>query len=58
MEIALRQRIVLLCSEEDPRRCHRHHLVARSLMDVGVRVLHIRRSGEVEDAAALDSPAQ
>lgn len=58
LEIALRQRIVLLCSEEDPRRCHRHHLVARSLMDVGVRVLHIRRSGEVEDAESLDSPVQ
>ncbi len=58
METALHQRIVLLCSEEDPRRCHRHKLVARSLLDVGVRVLHIRRSGELEDAETLDQAGQ
>lgn len=53
LEIALRQRVVLLCSEEDPRRCHRHHLVAQSLVELGVRVLHIRRTGEIEDAVTL-----
>jgi uncharacterized protein (DUF488 family) len=58
MATALHQRTVLLCSEEDPRRCHRHHLVARSLIDVGVRVLHIRHSGELEDAETLDHAAQ
>jgi uncharacterized protein (DUF488 family) len=58
METALQQRIVLLCSEEDPRRCHRHHLVARSLLDMGVQVLHIRRSGDLEDAETLDHAGQ
>ncbi|MCA9879733.1 MAG: DUF488 domain-containing protein [Thermomicrobiales bacterium] len=54
LEIALRQRVVLLCSEEDPRRCHRHHLVAQTLVELGVRVLHIRRTGEIEDAVTLE----
>jgi uncharacterized protein (DUF488 family) len=58
MATALHQRTVLLCSEEDPLRCHRHHLVARSLIDVGVRVLHIRHSGELEDAETLDHAGQ
>jgi uncharacterized protein (DUF488 family) len=57
LEAAMRQRTVLLCSEEDPRRCHRHNLVARSLLDLGVRVLHIRRTGELEEADSLDRAA-
>lgn len=40
--------IVVMCSEEDPRRCHRHHLIEHSLHDHGVSVLHIRRDGIVE----------
>lgn len=58
MALALHQRTVLLCSEEDPRRCHRHHLIARSLLDAGVRVLHIRHSGELEDAETLEQTGQ
>ncbi|MCA9861978.1 MAG: DUF488 domain-containing protein [Thermomicrobiales bacterium] len=58
MALALHQRTVLLCSEEDPRRCHRHHLVAQSLLNAGVRVLHIRRSGDLEDAETLDLAGQ
>jgi uncharacterized protein (DUF488 family) len=51
---AARQRAALLCSEEDPRRCHRHKLIANALHDLGVRVLHIRCSGELEEADTLD----
>ena len=41
-----------MCSEEDPRRCHRHHLIARSLLELGIEVGHIRRDGTVEPATA------
>jgi uncharacterized protein (DUF488 family) len=35
--------IALMCAEEDPARCHRHHLIARELeMKRGVPVCHIR----------------
>jgi uncharacterized protein (DUF488 family) len=40
-----------MCSEEDPARCHRHHLIAQSLLTQGVVVQHIRRGGTLEPAA-------
>ena len=38
----------MMCSEEDPQRCHCHHLVERAL-PVSDRVLHIRTKGGVRD---------
>lgn len=49
------KRLALLCAEEDPGRCHRHHLIARALADRGVKVWHIRRTGGRE-AARFDPP--
>ena len=46
-------RIALLCSEEDPARCHRHLLIGRVLRARGVPVSHIRRDGSVETEAEL-----
>lgn len=55
-------KVAMMCSEGNPRDCHRHHLIARSLLDPTVRVLdvtvqvrHILRDGELE--APLD-PAE
>jgi uncharacterized protein (DUF488 family) len=42
-----RRRVAMLCSEEDPRRCHRRLLVTRVLTARGVPVLHIRGDGRV-----------
>jgi uncharacterized protein (DUF488 family) len=50
LEIAGESRTAIMCSEEDPNLCHRHHLVAQSLLGQGVGVLHIRGNGEVEEA--------
>jgi uncharacterized protein (DUF488 family) len=47
------QRIALLCSEEDPARCHRHLLIGRVLGNRGVTVSHIRRDGGIETEADL-----
>jgi uncharacterized protein (DUF488 family) len=47
------QRIALLCSEEDPARCHRHLLVGRVLRRRGVAVTHIRRDGRTETESDL-----
>jgi hypothetical protein len=38
----------LMCSEEDPRRCHRHRLLEPSLRERGVAVRHIRKDGSLE----------
>jgi uncharacterized protein (DUF488 family) len=54
------QRIALLCSEEDPARCHRHLLIGRVLGERGVAVSHIRRDGRIEtesDLAAREASA-
>ena len=50
---ARRERLALLCSEEDPARCHRHLLVARALAERGVTVAHIRADGRLQPAAEL-----
>ncbi len=44
-------RTAIMCSEEDPRRCHRHHLITQiTLLPMGIHVQHIRGNGEVERA--------
>ncbi len=47
--------VAVMCSEGDPRECHRHHLIARSLIDPTVRVtdsalqiVHLLKDGESE----------
>jgi len=39
--------VCLMCSEEDPAQCHRHHLIGRYLSEKGVEVLHIRWDGNI-----------
>jgi uncharacterized protein (DUF488 family) len=34
-----------MCGEGDHRRCHRHLLIAQTLLGRGVRVLHIQPDG-------------
>ncbi|HEX9090110.1 MAG TPA: DUF488 family protein, partial [Anaerolineales bacterium] len=55
LEIASLQTTVIMCSEEDPARCHRHHLIARYLLGAlpGVTVLHIRGDGSLLDAKSI-----
>ena len=48
----------ILCSEADPKQCHRHHLLAAYLLrnHADVRVLHVLTAGTF-DAASLGSVA-
>jgi uncharacterized protein (DUF488 family) len=46
-------RIALLCSEENPSRCHRHLLIGRVLRERGVAVSHIRGDGRLETEVDL-----
>ncbi len=50
VELARTERVVLLCAEENPERCHRHHLLTPALVKRDVVVIHIRASGETEPA--------
>ena len=48
------KRITLLCSEEDPARCHRRLLVGRALEERGITLRHIRGDGSVETDDEVD----
>ena len=61
--LANQGRVALMCSEEDPAQCHRHHLIGRYLIKQGVILYHIRRDGNmVKDqqlpTLADDPPAE
>jgi uncharacterized protein (DUF488 family) len=51
LAICVAGRTVILCSEEDPTRCHRSLLIAAYLSahSPDVRVLHIRGNGGIEE---------
>ncbi len=40
--------VALLCSEEDPARCHRRLLVGRALEELGFMLRHIRGDGSIQ----------
>jgi len=48
IELASKKGTVIMCSEEDPYKCHRHHLIAQSLLKEGITVFHIRGNGSKE----------
>lgn len=39
--------VALMCSEEDPERCHRYLLLSECLFDMGKEVYHLRHSNEI-----------
>lgn len=50
LEIAGERRTAIMCSEEDPMGCHRHHLITQTLLKQDITVWHIRSDGKVEEA--------
>ncbi|MDP2981857.1 MAG: DUF488 domain-containing protein [Candidatus Latescibacter sp.] len=55
LELANEQITVIMCSEEDPAECHRHHLIAQYIMTEHpeVNVQHIRGDGIVYSARSI-----
>jgi uncharacterized protein (DUF488 family) len=47
-ELATQQRVAILCAEASPEACHRALLVAPTLVEAEVPVLHITPDGEIE----------
>ena len=58
-----RYRVAVMCSEENPARCHRRLLVGRALLERGIPIRHIRGDGSVApevavpDLPGLDHPS-
>jgi len=47
IEVARQEKVAIMCSEEDPSQCHRHHLIGKFLVSQDINVLHIRYDGNV-----------
>ncbi len=45
LEFARAGRVAVMCGEGDHRRCHRHLLIAQTLLERGARVVHIQPDG-------------
>jgi uncharacterized protein (DUF488 family) len=50
--------VALLCSEENPARCHRRLLVGRALEERGITLLHIRGDGSLETENEMNGGQQ
>lgn len=62
IQTASQQTTAMMCSEEDPRHCHRHRIISTTLLGhktpaaqqlSEIKILHIRGNGNLEDAAAI-----
>jgi len=58
LELADMKTTAIMCSEEDPARCHRHHLIARYILSTypEEHIYHIRKDARIIDAMDLVSP--
>lgn len=45
--------LVLMCREENPYNCHRHHLITQTLLKYGLEVTHIRKECKTD---RIDKP--
>ena len=50
LQLSMRGNLTLLCAEGDPAKCHRQHIIAQTLLDSGIKVLHILQDGAVTEA--------
>jgi uncharacterized protein (DUF488 family) len=49
IQIAKKERTVIMCSEDDFRECHRYYLISKALVLQGVEVKHIQSDGSLCD---------
>ena len=56
LQVAEKQKTAIMCSEEDPDRCHRHKLITQTLLEKKIEVVHIRGSGQLEKALKAEAP--
>lgn len=62
LRLASNRTVAIMCSEEDPLKCHRHDIIAQTLINKRIPVCeefdridvkHIRGNGEIEDARVI-----
>lgn len=57
LDLAKHDTTSIMCSEEDPSNCHRHHLIAAYLISQypDVTIFHIRKDGSLLNAKSVQS---
>jgi uncharacterized protein (DUF488 family) len=58
IQLSMRDNLALMCSEGDPANCHRQHIIAQTLLDSDIKVIHILTNGSLQDAWKEDLPAE
>lgn len=62
MRIGLKKKTAMMCSEEDPRNCHRHKIISNTIVNRKfdecnklheIHINHIRAKGNIEDASKI-----
>ena len=50
LQLSMRGNLSLLCAEGDPAKCHRQHIIAQTLLESDIQVLHILKDGTTKAA--------
>jgi len=50
LQLSVRDNLTLLCAEGDPAKCHRQHIIAQTLLETDIKVLHILKDGTIKEA--------
>ena len=50
IELSKSSKIAIMCSEENPERCHRGYILSHTLLDRGEEIIHIRGDGSPQKA--------
>ena len=53
MDIENTGKIAVMCSEEDPNKCHRNYVICQTLINYNCEVWHIRADGNLEKAKKI-----
>jgi uncharacterized protein (DUF488 family) len=53
LALARSEQVALMCSEGDHRHCHRHLLITQTLLDQGVRIVHIQPDGSTVEGERI-----
>jgi len=58
IQLSMRDHLALLCSEGDPANCHRQHVIAQTLLNAEIGVIHILKNGDLTEAWREDTKAE
>ena len=53
VELVNSRKVVIMCAEEDPSKCHRRLAIGPGLVAAGIPLRHIRKTGVVETELAI-----